>query len=103
MAQRGRARSTTTYPTTDFRLVAYAAAAGLGPDAVVYQIFPDRFARSAAADAPARCRTGRSPCDWDTPVDRPRAGDAEQFYGGDLDGIAEHLDHLTGSASTPST
>ena len=45
-------------------------------DAVVYQIFPDRFARSAAAGRPTRRPTGRSRCDWDDPGDRPRPGDA---------------------------
>ncbi|MEV4348669.1 glycoside hydrolase family 13 protein [Actinoplanes sp. NPDC049596] len=35
---------------TDFRLVAYPAPPSWAADAVVYQIFPDRFARSPAAD-----------------------------------------------------
>ena len=62
-------------------------------DAVVYQIFPDRFARSAAAD-------GRSlpewavPCDWDAPVVGRGPETPYQFYGGDLDGIVDRLDHI---------
>ena len=35
---------------TDFRLVAHPAPPAWARDAIVYQIFPDRFARSAAAD-----------------------------------------------------
>ena len=41
----------------DFRLAAFPAAPDWGRDAVVYQVFPDRFARSAAAD-------GREVPDW---------------------------------------
>jgi alpha-glucosidase len=44
----------------DFKLVTHAAPPAWARDAVIYQIFPDRFARSAAADDRARCRTGRS-------------------------------------------
>lgn len=50
-------------------------------DAVFYQIFPDRFARSAhAADADID--------DWDAAPTR------DNFLGGDLAGITERLDHL---------
>ena len=49
-------------------------------DAIVYLIFPDRFARSQAA-AP-----GLEP--WDAPPTR------HGYKGGDLLGIVEHLDHL---------
>lgn len=63
-------------------------------DAVVYQIFPDRFARSAAADQ--RPTPGWAvPAAWTDPVEirSPSAG-SRQFFGGDLDGITEHLDHI---------
>ena len=77
----------------DFRVTSYDAPPDWGRDAVVYQIFPDRFARSDAADdrpAPAWA----VPAQWgDLPIhegpDTPL-----QYYGGDLDGIVEHLDHL---------
>jgi alpha-glucosidase len=50
---------------TDFRLVAHPPAPAWARDAVVYQIFPERFARSGTAGT-----------------------------GGDLDGIAQRLDHI---------
>jgi len=53
-------------------------------NAVVYQIFPDRFARSLRVHKPGHLE------DWDAPP--TRLG----FKGGDLLGIAEHLDYLAG-------
>ncbi len=65
-------------------------------DAAVYQIFPDRFARSAAADARPTPEWA-IPAAWTDPVEigSPSAC-SRQFFGGDLDGIAEHLDHIAG-------
>ncbi|GAA4567373.1 maltodextrin glucosidase [Micromonospora coerulea] len=77
----------------DFKLVSYAPPPAWARDAVIYQIFPDRFARSAAADG----RTAPDwaiACDWDTPVIGRGPETPRQFYGGDLDGITERLDHL---------
>lgn len=51
-------------------------------DAIFYQIFPDRFARSARLTKPKNLE------DWDA-VPTPRG-----YKGGDLYGIAEHLDHI---------
>ncbi|MGK5738272.1 glycoside hydrolase family 13 protein [Micromonospora sp. URMC 103] len=77
----------------DFRLVSHAPPPDWARDAVIYQIFPDRFARSAAADGrPAP--DWAIPCDWDTPVVGRGPETPYQFYGGDLDGIVERLDHL---------
>ena len=63
-------------------------------DAIVYQIFPDRFARSASA-AERPTPEWAVPARWDDPVEiaSPAAG-SRQFFGGDLDGITEHLDHV---------
>ncbi len=66
-------------------------------DAVVYQVFPDRFARSGRVDA---ALLQQAADDWATVMewDEPAAGfgkaRARQLYGGDLYGIAERLDHL---------
>jgi glycosidase len=51
-------------------------------DAIFYQIFPDRFARSDAVPKPNRLET------WDSPPTH------HGFKGGDLLGIVEHLDYL---------
>lgn len=77
----------------DFKLVSYAAPPAWARDAVIYQIFPDRFARSAAADS-RPLPDWAIPCDWDTPVVGRGPETPHQFYGGDLDGITERLDHL---------
>ena len=82
--------------TFDFRLSIHPAAPDWGRDGVVYQIFPDRFARSAAAAAGHPTPPWAVPAGWDDQVafegSDPRT--PIQLYGGDLDGIAEHLDHV---------
>ncbi len=77
----------------DFRLVSHPAPASWTADAVVYQIFPDRFARSAAADGRAT-PDWAIPCGWDDRVIDELPEVSRQLYGGDLDGIAERLDHI---------
>jgi len=52
-------------------------------DAVFYQIFPDRFARSGRVHPPGRLEA------WDAPPTN------DGFKGGDLYGVIDHLDHLT--------
>lgn len=51
-------------------------------DAIFYQIFPDRFAKSDSLDKPGGIES------WDS------APTARGFKGGDLLGVVEHLDHL---------
>jgi alpha-glucosidase len=79
----------------DFKLSSYAPAPDWARDGVVYQIFPDRFARSAAADERPTPQWA-IPARWtDTVVFEgtdPRT--PLQFFGGDLDGITDHLDHV---------
>ena len=82
-----------TLDAEDFALVATPAPPAWLHRSVMYQIFPDRFARSAAADA-RESPAWAIPANWDDPVDPVMPGRTQQFYGGDLDGIAEHLDHL---------
>ncbi|PWH06882.1 alpha-glycosidase [Brachybacterium endophyticum] len=86
---------------TDFHLVTHPGAPDWVNDAVVYQIFPDRFARGSAAPvdeeerpAPPLLPQWAVPMRWDEePAVR---GDlaGRQLFGGDLDGIREHLDHV---------
>src|SRR5690606_14648732 len=52
-------------------------------DAVFYQIFPDRFARSARVPKPGNLEA------WDAPPT------VHGYKGGDLLGVVERLDHLT--------
>ncbi|WP_301484825.1 glycoside hydrolase family 13 protein [Intrasporangium sp.] len=79
---------------SDFRLVcAPVPPPDWAAGSVVYQIFPDRFARSRRADSrPAP--DWAIPAQWDDPVDTSHRAVAQQFYGGDLDGITDHLDHV---------
>ncbi|MCL3860621.1 glycoside hydrolase family 13 protein [Actinotalea sp. K2] len=75
----------------DFRLMVHEPAPAWSADAVVYQVFPDRFARSGAV---REVPDWAEPAEWsDEPVG---AGPStpRQLYGGDLAGIEEHLDHL---------
>ncbi|MEV6925088.1 glycoside hydrolase family 13 protein [Dactylosporangium sp. NPDC051485] len=76
---------------TDFRLVAHPGPAPWTREAIVYQIFPDRFARSATAPATPDWAVR---CEWDEPVAGTGPLAARQCYGGDLDGIARRLDHI---------
>ena len=79
---------------SDFRLVAHdVPPPDWALDCVVYQIFPDRFARSKAADR-RTLPEWAVPARWDEPVVTREPTVAHQFYGGDLDGVVEHLDHL---------
>ena len=50
--------------------------------AVFYHVFPDRFARGSAA------KPRRGLAKWDA------VPTSKSFFGGDLDGITEHLDHI---------
>ena len=79
--------------TADFTLSTAPPPPEWASDATVYQIFPDRFARSAAADSRPVPPWAR-PTGWDEEVVFRGDGVAEQFFGGDLDGIIEHLDHV---------
>jgi len=79
----------------DFRLSVAEAGPDWAAGAVMYQVFPDRFARSAAADArPAP--DWAVPADWDAAVEYQGPDTPLQFFGGDLDGVRERLDHLAG-------
>lgn len=83
----------------DFALLAHPAPPDWMSEAVAYQVFPDRFARSARADARST-PDWAMPAEWQDPVDPLLPGRSRQCYGGDLDGVAERLDHLAGLGVT---
>ena len=77
----------------DFRINVFSSAPAWGRKTIMYQIFPDRFARSAKADAHKTPSWGVK-ANWGDEVIGSGPGTSEQFFGGDLWGVIEHLDHL---------
>ena len=59
-------------------------------ESVVYQIYPDRFARSGAVRTPPGWAVPRG---WDEVPSKGRESGRE-WLGGDLPGIEQHLDHI---------
>ena len=77
----------------DFRINIFSSAPAWGPKTVMYQIFPDRFARSAEADK-HKLPAWAIAKSWGDEVIGTGYGTSESFFGGDLWGVIEHLDHL---------
>ena len=77
----------------DFRLNTFSSAPAWGKKAIMYQIFPDRFARSTKADAHKTPKWAIAK-NWGDEVIGSGPGTSEQFFGGDLWGVIEKLDHL---------
>ncbi len=77
----------------DFRLTVHGRAPRWARHGSVYQVFPDRFARSPAADA-RPLPAWAEPTPWDAEPAAHGARTGRQVYGGDLAGIEARLDHL---------
>jgi alpha-glucosidase len=77
----------------DFRINVHSDAPSWAASSVMYQIFPDRFAKSAAADS-REVPSWAIKKQWSDPVSGTGEDVGKEFFGGDLDGIVEHLDHL---------
>ena len=80
---------------SDFRITTYPAPPAWARDAVLYQIFPDRFAKSVDRPAP----DWAIPQKWDDPVIGSGPETPLQYFGGDLDGITAHLDHVASTGA----
>lgn len=76
----------------DFRISTEHRLPGWVLDQVGYQVFPDRFARGGESPEPP---SWAQPAGWDDPVVHRGPDVPSQWYGGTLDGIREHLGHLT--------
>ena len=80
------------HSNNDFQIVAVPAYPQWIKSSVFYQIFPDRFAKSGGK---------REIPDWAIPRDwneLPRGRSkytGREFYGGDLKGVEQHLDHVS--------
>ena len=77
--------------STDHRLPEWV------PDQVGYQVFSDRFARGGE---PVETPDWAQPADWDDPVVHRGPDVPFQWFGGTLDGVREHLDHLSDLGAT---
>ncbi|WP_104091838.1 glycoside hydrolase family 13 protein [Arthrobacter sp. GMC3] len=79
----------------DFRVTTAVPAPSWSRDAIMYQVFPDRFARSEESSARVAPEWAL-PCSWQTPVEGTGANVARQFYGGDLAGVTDKVGYLAG-------
>ena len=90
------AAGTHTHDVTDacdFVVSTYPAAPDWALDGVMYQVFPDRFARSGEDHGPLP--EWAVAADWDTtPVEHTGPDTPRQLYGGDLAGIEQRLQYL---------
>jgi alpha-glucosidase len=77
----------------DFRINTHNTVPKWATGAILYQVMPDRFARSAQADK-REAPLWAEPKTWNSAVKARGNGVNEQFFGGDLKGIEDHLDHL---------
>jgi alpha-glucosidase len=75
---------------SDFRISTYDPPPNWATQ-TMYQIFPDRFAKSMDRPAPPWA----VPASWDDPVIGEGPDTPRQLYGGDLDGIRAHLDYIS--------
>lgn len=81
------------HSNNDFRIVAVPKYPDWIRTSVFYQIFPDRFARSGEITKIPNWAHHR---DWnELPQGRGKYTGSE-FFGGDLKGVEQHLDHISG-------
>ena len=88
---------------TDFVVSATAPPPDWTHASVVYQVFPDRFARSmhddealATPPAGAELPAWAVPRAWTASPEGRSPNTPREYFGGDLDGVRDRLDHLKG-------
>lgn len=81
----------------DFRISTEHRLPDWVPDQIGYQVFPDRFARG---DAAVPTPSWAQPAEWDDRVVHKGPDVPFQWFGGTLDGVTDHLDHLAGLGAT---
>lgn len=86
---------------TDFVISATPPPPDWSSASVIYQVFPDRFARSRGDDdLPAQAPEGVELPEWAVPrawtdsVEGRGASTPFEYFGGDLDGVRDHLGHM---------
>jgi alpha-glucosidase len=77
----------------DFRVTTFVRPPEWATSQVMYQIFPDRFERSARAHDRA-LPDWAVRADWSEAVISTGPDTSRQVFGGDLDGVVDRLDHL---------
>ena len=87
---RGLAR-TEVAGADDFRLALDPGAPAWHTSSVVYEIFPDRFASSGAEREAPPWAVRR---DWDALPEGRGPNTPHEWFGGDLAGVENHLDHI---------
>ncbi len=80
----------------DFRLTVHHPGPDWALDATVYQIFPDRFASTGPKDLPEWALAAQ----WSDEVIHTGPRTPLQVFGGDLDGIVAHIDHVADLGAT---
>jgi alpha-glucosidase len=77
----------------DFKINTYNSVPRWATGSILYQVFPDRFAKSAEAEK-RKLPDWAIPKAWGDKVIGKGPGTSEQLFMGDLKGIEERLDHL---------
>jgi len=76
----------------------FVLALGDGPawhlSSVVYEIFPDRFAKGTSGSEPQTPPEWAIPREWDAAPTGRGPATPREWFGGDLRGIQQHLDHV---------
>jgi alpha-glucosidase len=81
------------HSNNDFRIVAVPKYPDWIRSSVFYQIFPDRFARSGEISEIPNWAHHR---DWNELPQGRGEYTGSEFFGGDLKGVEQHLDHISG-------